>query len=178
MNIAISQTQTNINDVVYDCLDPRWYNFLYTHNLIPIPNIIDVDFSADMLILTGGENTPDRLATESALFNIALEKNIPILGVCRGAFVLNEYYNGMNRLIQGHSKTEHVIEMEDQLFTVNSFHSASIYLVGDDIEIIATADVCVEAFKHRHLPIWGLSWHPERMEDPVLPKDLKDLLYG
>lgn len=178
MNIAISQTQTSINGVIYDCLDPQWHTFLYNHNLIPIPNIIDVHFNADMLILTGGKDTPDRIATETALFNIALAKNIPILGVCRGAFILNSYYNGMNRVIGGHSKTEHAIEMEEQTFIVNSFHTSGIYLVGDDIEIIATADDCVEAFKHRHLPIWGLSWHPERMEELVLPKELEELLFG
>jgi len=176
MIIAISQTQTNINDTIYDCLDPRWYNFLDNHKLIPIPNIIDVHFNADMLILTGGEDTPERLVTETALFNIALTKNIPILGICRGAFILNSYYNGINRTITGHSKTEHVIEMEEETFIVNSFHSTSIYLVGEDIEIIATADECVEAYKHKQLPIWGLSWHPERMEEPVLPKELKELL--
>lgn len=178
MIIAISQTQTNINDTIYDCLDPRWHTFLYNHNLIPIPNIIDVHFDADMLILTGGEDTPDRLATETALFNIALLKNIPILGICRGAFILNSYYNGINRTINGHNKTEHIIEMEEQTFIINSFHSASIYIVGEDIEILATADNCVEAYKHKHLPIWGLSWHPERMVNPVLPKELKELLFG
>lgn len=178
MIIAISQTQTNINDTIYDCLDPRWYDFLHNHKLIPIPNIIDVHFNADMLILTGGEDTPERLATETALFNIALAKNIPILGICRGAFILNSYYNGINRTIDGHNKTEHIIEMEEQTFIVNSFHGASIYIVGEDIEIIATADECVEAYKHKHLPIWGLSWHPERMEEPVLPKELKELLLG
>lgn len=176
MNIAISQTQTNINGVIYDCLDPRWYNFLYNHNLIPIPNIIDVDFNADMLILTGGEDSPERLATETILFNMALAQNIPILGICRGAFILNSYYNGTNRVIAGHSKTEHAIEMEEQTFIVNSFHNSSIYLVGDNIEIIATADDCIEAFKHKQLPIWGLSWHPERMDEHVLPKELEELL--
>ena len=178
MNIAISQTQTSINDVIYDCLDPRWYDFLYNHNLIPIPNIIDVDYNADMLILTGGEDTPERLATESALFNTALNKNIPILGICRSAFILNSYYNGINKSIEGHRKTSHAIDMEDQTFIVNSFHGAAIYLVGEDIEIIATADDCIEAYKHKNLPIWGLAWHPERMVDPILPKDLKELLLG
>ncbi|NDB65061.1 MAG: hypothetical protein EB168_05250 [Euryarchaeota archaeon] len=33
-----------------------------------------------------------------------------------------------------------------------------------------------EAFKHRYQDVWGVLWHPERMDQPVLPTDLQELL--
>jgi gamma-glutamyl-gamma-aminobutyrate hydrolase PuuD len=34
----------------------------------------------------------------------------------------------------------------------------------------------IEGFKHNTKPIWGLVWHPEMMEVPVLPEELNTLL--
>ena len=178
MNIVITQRQTTINNIVYDCLDPDWYRFLDQHTIIPMPNIVDVDFNADLLILSGGNDTNARLATEQNCYDIAVSKNIPIIGICRGAFMLNQLYNGANRPLDGHRNVDHIIEMEGETFTVNSYHDMGIYLIGDDIEVIADSEDGIEAFKHATLPHWGIVWHPERMLDPVLPKDLKDLLNG
>jgi putative glutamine amidotransferase len=61
---------------------------------------------------------------------------------------------------------------------VNSYHSGCIFKLGSDLDAFAWADDFVEGFKHHTLPIWGLVWHPERMERPIIPQDLKDLLYG
>jgi len=178
MNTIITQPQTIINNITYDCLDPRWYQFLDQHNVRPMPNIINVDFDADLLILSGGSDSADRLATEQNCYKIAVDKNIPIVGICRGAFMLNQLYGGSNKRLAGHQGVDHTIEMEGEEFTVNSYHGMGIYLIGDDIEVIATSDDGIEAFKHATLPHWGIVWHPERMEVPVLPSELEKLIYG
>jgi putative glutamine amidotransferase len=66
--------------------------------------------------------------------------------------------------------------MEGQEHLVNSYHNSKIDKLGRDLVAIATADSAVEGFKHVERPIWGLVWHPERMQEPVLPKMLKNLI--
>jgi putative glutamine amidotransferase len=68
--------------------------------------------------------------------------------------------------------------MEGKTFIVNSYHDMGIYLIGDDIEVIAESNDGIEAFKHISLPHWGIVWHPERMDNPVLPKEIADMLNG
>jgi gamma-glutamyl-gamma-aminobutyrate hydrolase PuuD len=35
----------------------------------------------------------------------------------------------------------------------------------------------IEAFKHKQYPIYGVVWHPERMEVPILPKQIQEILF-
>ena len=46
----------------------------------------------------------------------------------------------------------------------------------DFIAIAYDSEGNPEAFKHKTLPIYGMLWHPERMENPVLPPEVKKLL--
>ena len=162
MKIAITQRQLTIRGITYDCLEQGWFRFLQGHELIPIPNIPNIDIDADMIVFTGGETSDDREQTERALFKYAMTNNLPMLGVCHGAFFLNRMHNGNNQSILGHQDTDHLVKIE----------------LGDNLDAFAWADDFVEGFKHHTLPIWGLVWHPERMERPIIPQDLKDLLYG
>jgi putative glutamine amidotransferase len=67
--------------------------------------------------------------------------------------------------------------MYDKTYKVNSFHTNKITKVGKDFDVIATTvDGDVEAFKHKTKPIWGIVWHPERMQEAILPNDLERLL--
>jgi gamma-glutamyl-gamma-aminobutyrate hydrolase PuuD len=178
MKIAITQRQTVINGITYDCLEQGWYQLFNQHELIIVPNLIYIDLDVDMLVLSGGDQTEARLETELVCYTYAIENNIPILGVCHGAFFLNYLYGGLNEEISGHRNVMHSIEMEKQTFLVNSYHDVGIYTLGDELVTVATAEDHVEAFKHQSLNMWGLLWHPERMNDPVLPAELKELIYG
>ena len=177
MKIAISQREIVHNNITYDCLEQGWHTLLSRHTLVPIPNVSNIETDFDMLILSGGDTTPNRTHTETMYYNIALLKGVPILGVCHGAFFINEFHSGTNKPIEGHKNTAHQIEMENTTEFVNSFHTNSIALLGKDLLPIAycRADDTVEAFKHSKLPIWGLVWHPERTEG-LLPTDLYEIL--
>lgn len=178
MKIAISQRQIEINGIVYDCLEQGWYHLFVNHEIIPLPNLSNIAIDVDMLVLSGGENTEDRYQTEVACSLWAIENDIPILGVCHGAFLLNYLHSGINaKDIKNHHNTEHEIRMEGKTYTVNSYHHMAIDELGIDLDPIAHCDAMVEGFKHRNRDIWGLVWHPERMDVPVLPSDLKDLIY-
>ena len=178
MKIAITQRQTEINGFVHDCLDPNWYSLLKDHELIIVPNLIniDLDIDVDMLIISGGNHTEARYKTELVVCDWAMRNAIPILGVCHGAFFLNYAFKGIDAKVEGHRGKDHAVIMEGQEYIVNSYHDICIYELGKDLTPIARTDAHVEAFKHKDLPIWGIVWHPERMENPVLPKEIKDLL--
>lgn len=178
MKIAITQRQTVINGITYDCLEQGWYRLFFEHELIIVPNLIHIDLDVDMLVLTGGNHTEARRKTELWCCEQADRTGIPILGVCHGAFFLNYALGGINAEITGHRNIEHTVTMEGEEHIVNSYHEQCIYELGKNLKPIAWTDHHTEAFKHVDKPIWGLVWHPERMEDPVLPSDLRKLING
>jgi gamma-glutamyl-gamma-aminobutyrate hydrolase PuuD len=178
MKIAVTQNETTINGRVYDCLEPNWYDFLAGHEIVVVPNIGSFDLSADLIVFSGGRNIANRRATEVACYDYAIANNIPMLGICHGAFFLNYMLGGKNGKIDGHWRTEHTIMMEDSTHTINSYHRLCLEELGPDTLAIASTDSHCEGFKHTSKSIWGIVWHPERMAIPVLPKDIKELLNG
>ena len=129
----------------------------------------------DLLILTGGDDlgdTPERDATEAALIDAALEHDLPILGVCRGLQMINHHFGGSTERVEGHVANDHAVRLSGALAdlhgpetVVNSYHDHGIAAAGlaDDLKPLAfDAEGHVEAAGHRHLPIFGLMWHPER----------------
>ena len=120
MKIAISQRQTIINDRTYDCLEHTWHKTFKGHDIYPIPNIVHLDLECDLLVLSGGENTQERFLTEINCYNYAMVTNVPILGVCHGAFLLNYVYDGLNKEVKGHQNTTHDIEMEGEIIKINN----------------------------------------------------------
>lgn len=163
---------------VFDALERSWYDFFFNHTLIPVPNrrIVDQSIDYDCLVLTGGPDSIDRHLTEDMLFEDALKKNKPIVGFCHGAFAVNDLTGGINGDIEGHTQTEHPIIMDSKIHTVNSYHGQSIEKLGKDMEVLAyDLDGYIEAFRHKQKHIYGVVWHPERMKERVLPKDVDNL---
>lgn len=178
MKVAITQRQTTINNITYDCLEQGWYKLFCNHTIIPVPNIDAIPIKSDLLVLSGGNLTPARLKTELTHYRYALANNIPIIGVCHGAFLINQLHQGINASINNHHSVSHHIDMENRTYKVNSYHKTSIKHLGVCLDAIGWHTNSIEAFRHKFLPIWGIVWHPERMEIPVLPSDLWNLIYG
>lgn len=179
MIIGITQRQIKINDILHDCLDPNWYSLLSSHILIPIPNIVpQKEINIDILIISGGDQTPDREKVEDYYFNYAQERRIPIIGICHGAFYINQKFNGKNGIIDNHKNCRHIIDMLKSKYDVNSFHTMNIHKLGENLIELATCthDQSIEAFRHENLPIWGIIWHPERENIPILPHEVRELL--
>lgn len=181
MRILMSQRDVRIppNNFLFDCLERSWYELLHKHTLIPVANIgvIDESIEFDCLVLTGGPDSIARHVTEDKLFFHALKQNKPIVGICHGAFTINDLTGGRNGRIDDHADTFHMINMEGVTHNVNSYHSQYLQQLGPDMIVTATdMDGNAEAFQHKSEPVYGVVWHPERMKHPVLPKAVKELL--
>ena len=163
---------------VFDALERSYYRFLQGHELIPVPNIIKVpDIGYDCLILTGGPDSVARNQTENLLYQDAVQKGKPVVGICHGAFVINDISKGVNGFIDSHVDANIKIKMEGKEHTVRCYHSQSIEKLAENFVAIAHDEQgTVEAFKHKTLPIYGIIWHPERMDAPILPVEVKKLL--
>lgn len=181
-----------------DCLDQQWSALLNAAGFIPvlIPNnwpalkaLLD-DYKLDGFILTGGNDlasqteagntAPERDRTEKIILDYASQFQLPLLGICRGMQMINNYLGGKLAEIKGHVALHHQVESRAALDVltgyerVNSFHNWAILeeAIGEGLEAAVFAgDDSVEAFYHRSLPWVGIMWHPER-ENPFNRRDL------
>ena len=171
-----------------DALSQDWTKFLDKFNAYPIliPNTLSnvEDFfnkiKIDILVLSGGDSIgeyPERDETEKKLIDFAIKKNIPILGVCRGMQILNDYFGGTTTVTnnQKHVSKSHTVDLINPKFSqifgkdklnVNSFHNNVITHknLGKHLEPfgLSTNDNTVEGFFHKTHTIIGVLWHPER----------------
>jgi len=182
MNIGLTQRILHYNNIAYDCLEHGWYNLLNDHTLFNIPNKIDQDYenlvsNLDFVIFTGGDASPHRLICETKLLTQCYLQYKPVLGVCHGAFLINELEQGANGHIEKHTNTAHDLVLDAEHFTVNSYHNTQLKELGKDLSAIAYAhDGSIEGYRHKNRLLWGIVWHPERMQQAVLPKEVKRML--
>jgi putative glutamine amidotransferase len=169
-------------------------------------NLEDV-LSCDGIVLSGGiDITPSiyggedvytyapevfnykRDVFELAIFKITQEKNIPVLGVCRGMQLVNCYYGGtlkqdleqknaVHKITEVSDKQHHIfIEpgsamaeiVGDKQAAVNSAHHQAIDKVGSGLIVTATSgDGVPEALERSVVNdqpfLLCIQWHPERM---------------
>tara|TARA_B110000438_G_scaffold88857_1_gene88336 strand:+ start:5288 stop:5920 length:633 start_codon:yes stop_codon:yes gene_type:complete len=171
-----------------DAISQDWTKFLEKFNAYPIliPNTLSnvEDFFSkiqiDILILSGGDNIgeyQERDETERKLIDFAIKKKIPILGVCRGMQILNDYFGGATIVTnnQQHICKSHTVDLINPKFSqifgndslnVNSFHNNIITheILGENLKPFAlcTNDNTIEGFFHKSSSIIGVMWHPER----------------
>jgi putative glutamine amidotransferase len=138
---------------------------------------------------------PDRDRFEIALAQKALERGIPLLGVCRGMQILNLACGGtLNQHLPerlGHDRhrpvpgvwAEHDVRIEPgslaataagtELLTVKSHHHQGVDSIPDPLSpsAWATDDESVEAIESEDGEfVLGVLWHPEEdLEDRVIP---------
>lgn len=151
---------------------------------------------ADGLMLTGGCDVaparygekPDpacgpidaeRDATEFALLEAFVLAKKPVLGICRGAQIINCFFGGTlwqdlpSQRGAVHSGVTHTVActkdsflapLLGESFVTNSSHHQSVKTPGEGLEIAASSGGIVEAIAHQSLPIYAVQFHPERMQ--------------
>ena len=137
-----------------------------------------------------GENNQGSINIDTELdilqlraFQYAFSQKKPILGICKGMQLINVALGGT--LVQ-HLPTANIHTHPDydtyhntaissnsflqalygeQIIT-NSRHHQAIDKPGVHLRPIqwCAEDKCIEAIEHTRYPIWGVQWHPERLE--------------
>lgn len=158
----------------------RFARFFPEMTFVPAPNMGGAtagwlkNLRVSAMILTGGEDIglfPERDKTECAMLGYALVRKLPVLGVCRGAQLLNRHFGGADAAVSGHAAVRHNVqltagvlpEVNENIQEVNSYHNLGILSLGENLRLLAAAeDGAPEAFFHVSLPVIGVMWHPER----------------
>jgi len=167
-----------------DALDQQWHHLLEVVGVmgIPLPNhaalapdLFDA-LALDGLILSGGNDpgsAPERDAMELAALRWAEQQRKPVLGVCRGMQMINQYCGGSLQAVDQHAATRHALNGSGPLLAglreVNSYHHYGIVdaTLGTGLLVLARApDDSIEALRHPTLPWFAVMWHPER-EQPL-----------
>ncbi len=162
----------------------QWFIRLISFLIFPLLFLIRKLFSTKSPTL---DKARDEIETE--LLDYALEKGIPILGICRGAQLINVHLGGnlhqdidtfyrevpkVNTIwpekkveIKKGSKLEKVLKTSK--VWVNALHHQAVDNVGRSLAIVAKEDTgiaqAIENPGHRFLI--GVQWHPEYM--PQIP---------
>lgn len=128
-----------------------------------------------------GSTDEKRDALEFALLDAFVQKQKPILGICRGCQMINVYFGGtlwqdipsQTGYVHPYDSIHDVRvapgsiyeQLFGPIFTVNSLHHQAVKDLGRDLVADAWAEngPFVEAYHHRTLPIVCTQWHPERM---------------
>ena len=142
-----------------------------------------------------GETTPLRDTFELSILPMAIDRAIPVLGICRGIQVLNVALGGTlyqdlatqhpaktcgllpHQQTQPYETPTHGVQVEadsllcrlldSQHCLVNSMHHQAADTVAPALRIVARAeDGVIEGLAHPGLPFFvGVQLHPERLDD-------------
>ena len=180
MNIGLTQRVLLHRNRAYDALEHGWYRYLQNHTLSTVANRTDQDFVAlaenlDALIITGGDDSAPRRATEIKIAKQMFLANKPVIGICHGAFLLTDMFGGQVVPAADHSDCDHSVYYFGEERIVNSYHNLAIkQLHRNATELVVDPQGHCEAWRDGMLA--GVVWHPERQTQPWLPDEIQDLL--
>ena len=130
---------------------------------------------------------PEEYGEEEKLIQSFVQRERPILGICRGMHALNIYFGGnlLDR-IPNHQQPQgdlihrtltagRLARLIGRCPTVTSNHHQALRHLGRDLQAVQVApDGIIEAVAHTTLPILGVQWHPERQSFGLCRTDAVD----
>ncbi len=164
------------------------------------PSKNNIDFQKlDGLILSGGNDIDPTLygahkdahnteldkkrdTFELEMIDKAYKEELPILGICRGAQLINIYFEG-NLYAKILDLDEYIIHqnsifpikeakikknsslhktVKEDKIVINSIHNQAINKVGKDLDVSSTHESIIESIEKKDYPfLLALQWHPE-----------------
>jgi anthranilate synthase component 2 len=129
-----------------------------------------ISSGAQGFLISPGPCTPNEAGISLDLVAAAAEAGKPLLGVCLGHQSIGQYFGG--KVVRGglmHGKTSPVTHDGTGLFeglpspfTATRYHSLIVTDIPDSLVVNARSDDGhVMGFRHAHLPIHGVQFHPE-----------------
>jgi putative glutamine amidotransferase len=140
---------------------------------------------------SGIDNRRDELEFE--LLERGIESSIPVLGICRGAQLINiyqggtlygditDYYTEVPRVNSVWPKKQVRLDRNSRLYQllehrvlwVNAMHHQAVDELGDDLQVVAREENgIIQAIESKtHTFLIGVQWHPEYM--PQIPSQRK-----
>ena len=137
----------------------------------------DCVFAPDDFTPSAGINII-RDAAELKAVDYFVKRNLPVLGVCRGAQILNVYFGGKLSLVDNHydyakDLYHSVTSLSANVFypnfpSVNSSHKQRCYPLALCAKpLLASKDGTIEAFSAGE-NVLAVQFHPERMTDSAI----------
>lgn len=126
----------------------------------------------DLIVISPGPGKPSDFNLHKVI-EMALEKQLPLFGVCLGFQAIIEYFGGRLEVLDYpmHGKSSQVIPQGNGLFATikTPFQAARYHSLYSPVEmlpetLLATAiseDGILMAVEGRNLPIFGVQFHPE-----------------
>lgn len=114
------------------------------------------------------------------ILEYAYQNKKPVLGICRGvqsiaAFLGGSLHQDIEHAGLKHEHVDHkhlvktlpntrVSHLFPEVFESNSYHHQVVKDLPDGFEVTHIHGDVIEGIVHKELPIFGLQWHPERMD--------------
>lgn len=180
MRIGLSQQIIHYAGRSHDATEHGWYEMLRGHNLFFLPNTMNQDFDViaddlDSFIITAGNDDELRNNVEMALAVKMIERDKPVFGVERGAFVIAKLLGYEIVDLKNHVGLDHYIFYHREVLEVNSNHSLGIKSANENTEILCNDYFgYIESFKEGNLA--AVVWNPERMKTPWIPPEIAYML--
>jgi len=128
----------------------------------------------DLLVLSPGPGRPEDFAIARTI-DLALDKRLPIFGVCLGVQAIGEYFGGqLGQLTQpAHGRPSRVQVRGGRLMqnlpneiVIGRYHS--LFVERDSMPDVLTVTASTEdgvamAIEHKTLPVGGVQFHPESL---------------
>ena len=166
-----NEFRDNIDSNLPSLIQKLGYTPILVPNNLKNLNIFIKQISPKGVILSGGGDPLKkdlRYFTENKLIKISINKNIPIIGICRGAQALNIFFGGKLKRITNHVRKHHRIFgplVKNYDIKVNSYHDYGFFkktLGKNLISLAYSSDKVIKSFSHNKFKILGIMWHPER----------------
>ncbi|MEZ0575704.1 aminodeoxychorismate/anthranilate synthase component II [Halodesulfovibrio aestuarii] len=115
---------------------------------------------SDLIVISPGPGHP----AEYNAYNGVFESEKPVLGICMGMQIINNYFGGTTDRLPDcvHGKTD-LLEINGELRTVARYHSLYLSSIGENLRVTSSLSGTnvPMIIEHQTRPVMGLQFHPE-----------------